>query len=196
MNPLLEKFNDYRGIVNYHLEYEFDNGDEIDVKLTQTAFPHLIGLHKLVDIPLIGQFNDQKNKKVSARFINSRIKKEEILTDTCIRSSKYFRDIRERYENFSKETILSLSYTDAIVNFNPSLICSMLSADYILFEKKHIGYNHLCIGQDCSGKRYAESFFYHPNDSYIRKQKLVKVKKIRILDSQGMIFLEDEFETK
>ncbi len=52
-----------------------------------------------------------------------------------------------------------MSYTDAIVDFNASLIGSNLKAKYILFEKKKQGYNHLCVAEDGKGKKYAESFF-------------------------------------
>ena len=103
MNGLLEKFNEYKSIVNYQMEYEFDNGDTIEFKLKQTDFPHLIGLHKLIDIPVIRQFNDKKNVTVSARYILSRIKKEELLTESILRKSVYFPIIEQRYEKFSKE---------------------------------------------------------------------------------------------
>ena len=64
MNPLLEKFNDYKMIVNYTMEYEFENGDKIEFKLKQADFPHLIGLNKLKDIPVIRQFNDKKIQRL------------------------------------------------------------------------------------------------------------------------------------
>ncbi|MDD3416028.1 MAG: hypothetical protein PHY47_18825 [Lachnospiraceae bacterium] len=51
------------------MKYELNNGIEIDFKLKQTDFPHLIGLHKLIDIPVIRQFNDMSNKTVSAKYI-------------------------------------------------------------------------------------------------------------------------------
>ena len=131
MNGLLEKFNEYKSIVNYQVEYEFDNGDTIEFKLKQTDFPHLIGLHKLIDIPVIRQFNDKKNVTVSARYILSRIKKEELLTESILKKSVYFPTIEQRYEKFSRENILTISYTDAIIDFNAKLIGSNLKANYI-----------------------------------------------------------------
>lgn len=82
MNRLLEKFNEYKDISNYRIKYTLVNEDVIDFKLKQTDFPHLIGLHKLVDIPLIGQFNDVSNTTVSAKFLISKIKKESQLTES------------------------------------------------------------------------------------------------------------------
>ena len=192
MNELLEKFNEYKDISNYRIKYTLDNGDTIEFKLKQTDFPHLIGLHKLVDIPLIGQFNDSSNPTVSAKFLLSKIKKESQLTETTVKASAYFSDIEQRYNNFSKENLLTLSYTDAIVDFDPTLIGSRLKGDYILFEdKKPLGYNYLSVAEDSSHKRYAESFFYNPTDSYIRNQTIVKVCKVEIYDAQGNLYLED-----
>ena len=192
MNQLLDKFNEYKSIVNYRMEYIFEDDSVISFKLKQTDFPHLLGLHKLIDIPVIRQFNDKNNLVVGARYINSKIKKQELLTENIIRRSIYFPDIEVRFNSFSKENILTMSYTDVIVDFNASLICSNLNAKYILFEKKMQGYNHLCVAEDGNGKQYAESFFYNSSDLYLRNQKTIKVKGIRIYDNFGNLYLEDE----
>lgn len=192
-NQLLDKFLDYKTIVNYRVEYEFIDGQKVDFKLKQTDFPHLIGLHKLKDIPVIRQFNDKNNNQVSAKYILSRIKKEDLLTESIIKNSIYFPDIEERYNMFCKERLLSLSYTDAIVDFQPSKIGSSLQANYILFERRDVGYNHLCIAKDSCSENYAESFFYNPTSLYIHNQKIVKIKKVEIYDDKGMLYLKDEF---
>ena len=139
MNELLEKFIEYKEISNYQIKYKLDNGDIIEFKLKQTDFPHLIGLHKLIDIPIIGQFNDISNTTVSAKFLISKIKKESQLTESTIKNSLYFTEIEQRYKNFSKENLLSIVYTDAIVDFNASPIASKLRGEYILFEYKKSG---------------------------------------------------------
>lgn len=191
LNQLLDKFNEYKSIVNYRIEYIFEDDSVISFKLKQTDFPHLLGLHKLIDIPVIRQFNDKSNLVISAKYINSKIKKQELLTENIIRRSIYFPDIEVRFNSFSKENILTMSYTDVIVDFNASLIGSKLNAKYILFEKKMQGYNHLCVAEDGNGKHYAESFFYNSSDLYLRNQKTIKVKCIRIYDDYGNLYLED-----
>ena len=193
MNLLLEKYNEYKSIVNYRMVYELDNDDVIDVKIYKNNFPHLIGLHKLIDIPVIRQFNDLNNKTVSAKYIISKIKKEDLLTDSIIRTSSHFANIEDRYNNFSKNNFLSLSYTDAIIDFNPNLIGSTLKSDYILYEQFNEGYNHMCIATDKLCNNYAESFFYEPSNKYINRQTIVKVRKISILDNKGNEFVSDEF---
>lgn len=133
MNQLLDKLNEYRSIVNYRIEYILEDNSIIHFKLKLTDFPHLIGLHKLIDIPVIRQFNDGNNRTVSAKYIISKVKQQKLLTENIIRNSLYFSDIQERFENFSKENILTMSYTDAIIDFDASLIGSSLRAKYILF---------------------------------------------------------------
>lgn len=192
MNQLLEKFNEYKSIVNYKVVYEFEDGNIIEFVPKQTDFPHLIGLHKLVDIPIIRQFNDKSNQTVSAKFLISKIKKETILTEDAIKGSAYFSKIEDRYNRFNKENILSLSYTDVILDFNPAVIGSDLKAKYVLFEEKEQeGYNHLCVAEADANKKYLESFFYEPSDLYLRNQKQIKIRKVKIFDNKGNLFLED-----
>lgn len=194
MNQLLDKFNEFKSIVNYHIEYTFEDNSVIDFKLKQTDFPHLIGLHKLIDIPVIRQFNDVNNTTVSSKYIISKLKKQELLTENTIKNSCYFTDIQNRFNNFTKENLLSMSYTDAILDFNADLIGSNLKAKYILFEReKQLGYNHLCIAENSNGQKYVESFFYNPTDLYIRNQTKIKIKQVRIFDHHNILFLEDTF---
>ena len=75
LNQLLDKFNEYKSIANYRMEYIFDDASVISFKLKQADFPHLLGLHKLRDIPVIRQFNDKNNLVIGAKYINSKIKK-------------------------------------------------------------------------------------------------------------------------
>lgn len=191
MNRLLDKFNDYKSITNYCIEYILEDCSAIRFQLKQADFPHLIGLHKLIDIPVIRQFNDKKNKVVGAKYINSKIRKEELLTENIIRKSAYFPDIEFRFDHFCKENILTLSYSEVIIDFNASLIGSSLKAKYILFEQKGEGYHHLCVAEDQTGKYYVESFFYQPTDLYLCKQKTMKIKSIKIYDKAGNLYFED-----
>lgn len=176
------------------MEYLFEDGSVISFKLKQTDFPHLLGLHKLIDIPIIRQFNDKNNLVISAKYINSRIKKQELLTENIIKRSIYFPEIEARFNSFNKENILTVSYTDVIVDFNASLIGSNLKAKYILFEKKDQGYNHLCVAEDGYGKQYAESFFYNSTDLYIRNQRTIRVKSVKIYDNSRKLYFEDVFQ--
>lgn len=193
MNELLQKYNEYRSIVNYRFIYYLSDGSIIEYKLKQKDFPHLIGLHKLIDIPIIRKFNDRNNLKISSKYLISKIKSQSYLTDNDIKQSIYFPNIEKRYQFFTRDNLLTISYTDIVVDFDASLIGSTLCADYILFEYNNIEYNYLCIAEDRNKNRYIESFFVNPSDLYIRGQKTVKVRRVEIYDSNGKLYLEDDF---
>lgn len=190
-NALLDKYKDFLLVSEYNMCYEFEDGSRLEYKFEKKSFPHLIGLQKLIDIPIINEFNNSKNRKISAGFLIFRIKKERFLTDTIIQASSYFPEIQDRYDNFTRDNLLTVSYTDVIIDFNPILVGSSLKSKYILYEKTYSGYNYLCIAESLKGDAYAETFFHNPTDRYIRNQHILKVKKVRIIDKQGNFYLED-----
>ena len=65
-------------------------------------------VNELLDIPLIGQFNDISNTTVSVKFLISKIKKESQLTESTIKNSAYFPEIAQRYQRYDKNGKLYL----------------------------------------------------------------------------------------
>jgi hypothetical protein len=195
MNALLEKYNDYLRLVGCMAEYELVNGTILTVEYKKENFPHLLGLHKLKDIQLIQFWNDRSNKSVKLKDVIKNIEKEK-LTDSKIKASVFYPDIKERYENFSYDNLTTLTYTDAIINFNASLMKSKIKSDYLLFEERPVSgeYNHLGIARDAvASTRYFETFFHEYTNKYLLGQTIVPIKAFRILDAQGNIFVEDSF---
>ena len=194
MNDLLKKYNEYMQLKNCRAEYLLSNGMVVDFKYKEENFIHLLGLHKLVDIQLIQLFNDKNNKKVQSRYIISRIKKNKF-TDEMIKASVFYNVIEERYENFTYDNLTSLIYTDAVINFNPTLINSKIKSDFLLFEKKpDESYNHLGIAMDKTSKsRYIETFFHQSSDMYIKGQVVEKVKSFTLYASDNSIIVSDSF---
>jgi len=127
-------------------------------------------------------------------LINMSIKKGK-LNDAMVASSAFYHKIKDRYESFSYDNLTTLNYTDAIIDFNASLINSKLKSDYLLFEERPTGeYNHLGIALDSiNGVRYAETFIHNTTDMYIKGQTVVKIKNFKIVDKNGNIFIEDSF---
>lgn len=194
MNALLEKYNDYIRLRGCGIEYELYDGTSINTSYAEEAFLHLIGLHKLDDIQIIQFWIDTNNKSVKRRDVIKQILDEK-LTDSIIRSSVKFQQIKERYEYFCYDNLTTLNYTDAVINFNPSVINSGLKADYILFEERPKNeYNHMTIAYDSvGGYRYVESFFHEPSTKYITGQRIVKVKRFTIKNADGSVIVEDVF---
>lgn len=194
MDGLLQKYKDYIRLKNCKAEYLLSNGVIIEVIYKEEFFIHLLGLHKLTDIQLIQLFNDKSNKKVQTKYIISRIKKG-IFTDAMVRASTFYSDIADRYEKFSYESLTTLTYTDAVINFNPNRVHSKLRSDYLLFEEKGNGvYNHLGIALDTfTGERYIETFFCELSDMYIVGQAVVKVISFTLYAPDGQVIVTDSF---
>lgn len=195
MNDLLKKYNDYLRLVGCRAEYELENETVLTVEYKRENFPHLIGLHKLKDIQMIQFWNDRSNRSVKLKDILKNIEKEK-LTDSKVKSSVFYADIEQRYENFSYDNLTTLNYTDAIINFNAGFMKSKIKSDYLLFEERPVTgeYNHLGIAKDIAvGTRYFETFFHEYTDKYLLGQTIVKIKTFRILDSNGNAFIEDWF---
>lgn len=193
-NLLLHKYNDYIRLKNCKAEYLLSNGTIISFTYKEENFIHLLGLHKLTDIQLIQLFNDKSNKKVQTKYIISRIKKNKF-TDTMVKASVFYPDIESRYESFSYDNLTTLTYTDAVINFNPALIKSKIKSDYLLFEQKaNNEYNHLGIAEDSNTKnRYIETFFHQTTDMYIKGQTIVKVKSFTLYTPDNQIIVTDSF---
>lgn len=71
---LKEKMEDYFEIVKYSMLYELESGIKLEFTFEKTAFPHLAGIHKLIDIPLIRKYNDPRETMVSAKYLLSKIR--------------------------------------------------------------------------------------------------------------------------
>lgn len=194
MDNLLQKYNDYIRLKNCRAEYQLSNGTFIQVTYKEENFIHLLGLHKLADIQLIQLFNDKSNKIVKSKYIISRIKKAKF-TDAMVKSSVFYTDIAERYNNFSYDYLTTLTYTDAVINFNPAIINSKIKSDYLLFEETaNKEYNHLGIALDKStGNRYMETFFHQKTDMYISGQTIVKVEQFTLYSPDNKIIITDSF---
>lgn len=193
-NLLLQKYKEYLRLKNCRAEYQLANNMIIDFTYKEENFIHLLGLHKLTDIQLIQLFNDKSNKKVQTKYIISRIKKGKF-TDEMVKASVFYPDIKSRYESFSYDNLTTLTYTDAVINFNPALIKSKIKSTFLLFEEKANGeYNHLGIAEDkVTKKRYIETFFHQTKDMYIKGQTVVKVKSFTLYTPDKQIIVTDSF---
>lgn len=194
MNDLLRKYNDYIRLKGCKAQYLLANEMKISFTYKEENFIHLLGLHKLTDLQLIQMFNDKRNKAVQTKYIISRIKKEK-LTDAMVKNSVFYNTIQPRYESFSYDTLTTLTYTDAVIDFDPSRIRSKLKSDYLLFEQKanHV-YNHLGIATDYhTNTTYIETFFHQESDMYLKDQSIVKVKQFTLYTPDNQIIVSDSF---
>jgi len=193
MNPLLEKYQDYMRLNGCTASYLLKNGTSITVPFLEENFLHLLGIHKLTDIQIVQFWLDRRIRTVKLRDVIRAITNES-LTDSMVRSSVHFSSIADRYANFSYDSLTTLSYTDAIINFNSSLAHSQIKSDYLLFEQKGTGYNHLGIAVDpVSGLRYVETFFNEATDQYIKGQTIEPIVEYTIYDPNQNPIVTDKF---
>ena len=193
MDELLKKYNEYMCLENCRAEYLLADGKSIEVIYKEENFAHLLGLHKLKDIQLIQFWQDKSNKTVKLKDVIRRIKNA-TFTDAMVKASVFYSDIKDRYESFSYDNLTTLTYTDAVIDFNPTIIKSKIKSDYLLFEEKNKTYNHLGIALDKNtGSRYIETFFHQPSDMYINGQTVVKVDGFKLFDANNKIIVEDSF---
>lgn len=192
MDLLLEKYNDYAKLIGCKVQYRLKNGLSIEYIYRKENFVHLLGLHKLNDILLISMFNDKSNLKVNTRTVIQNIKNGK-LTDKMVQGSSFFLSIKKRYDSFSYDNLTTLNYTDAVIDFDASIINSKLKCDFLLFEERPSKeYNHLGIALDnMNGIRYAETFIHTNSDHYIKGQTIVKVKHFALYDKKGNVIVED-----
>lgn len=194
MDILLQKYKEYLRVKNCRVDYLLANGTTIDFTYKEENFIHLLGLHKLTDIQLIQLFNDKNNKVVQTKYIISRIKKG-LFTDAMVKASSFYSEIEDRYENFSYNNLTTLSYTDIIIDFDPTLINSKIKSTYLLYEKKaNQSYNHLGLAFDSKSQtRYIETFFNDQSDNYIKGQMKEKIKGYTIYTPDNQIIVQDSF---
>jgi len=193
MNPLLDKYQEYMKLCGCVASYELKNGTILQVPFLEENFPHLIGLHKLTDIQLIQFWLDKNNKTIKLPDITKAIKNE-VLTESMLKKSNHFTSIASRYEYFSYNNLTTLSYSDAVINFEPTKAHSQIKSDYLLFEQKENGFNHLGIANDkIKGRRYIETFFHETSDQYIKGQTIEPIVKFTITDRNNKIIVSDTF---
>ena len=193
MDELLKKYNEYMRLENCRAEYQLADGKCVEVIYKEENFAHLLGLHKLRDIQLIQFWQDKNNKTVKLKEVIRRIKNSSF-TDAMVKSSIFYSDIKDRYESFSYDNLTTLTYTDAVIDFDSAIIKSKIKSDYLLFEEKNNTYNHLGIALDKNtGNRYIETFFHQTSNMYIAGQTVVKVKGFRLYDANKQIIVEDYF---
>lgn len=103
------------------------------------------------------------------------------MTDESIRSSAYFSEIEKRYNFISKESILSLSFSEVIINFDRTKAYSNIQSAYLLTENRENGILHL--GLRLNGDVYVpETFFFRNDDRYIKGQEIQKIKSLEVYD--------------
>ena len=179
MDRLMEVATEYSKLFGKDYIYTLETGMILHVYFIPGSFHHLIGLQKLIDIPLV-----TKSRRNNPVYIFKNIL-DGVITLNDIQKSSYFSDIKSRLNHFSQIKRM-VEFEKIIVNFNPSLINSKLTkADYILYKRSNDNlYLNLFLKLDSSNnkKHIPLTFLPHLTDYYTYGQEIVKIVSMDILE--------------
>lgn len=174
MDKISRAIQMYEGLMNKKYIYELLNGDSLEVVFLKENFPHVIGLHKLVDI---SEFNRLNNKTIKGNKIFKMVKNKDIKEEKIINSPNYEK-IELRVENFHK--INELVFNKVIYDFDRTKVRTYIKADLVLYTVEEGMYIHLFLVKDKFGKYVPMTFIIEPNDKYIKGQKDFSISKLSI----------------
>lgn len=154
-----------------------ENGLKVIIHFEKGNFYHLIGLHKLTDLPQLC------GKDSSASKIYKDIRRGKIAHKDICKSQFYYKiENRINYFSFTPD----LLHSKIIIDFDKSKLSyetELQNTQYILFKRLPHGYAHLTLGDKGMGI-YPETFFYEPSKRYTTDQKFLDVIRVQIIDKE------------
>lgn len=147
---------------------------EFDIAFNADNFKHLVGLHKLTDIPLI-----QRGGNIIYRQI---LTGQTTLED--IKKSYFFKDVEKRLDNFSE--IKDVLTAKKLMLKSSHGYFNSIRADFLLTKRKsEYGYAHLFLGKDKDKDNFTfpVTFIIHPDNLYLinnpEKWTVLSIEEIR-----------------
>lgn len=174
MDKISRAIGIYERLMKKKYMYELLNGNFLEVIFKKGNFPHVIGLHKIVDI---SEFNSLNNKTIKGSKIFSMVKDKDIKEETILNSPNY-KKIELRVDYFHK--INDLVFNRVIYDFDRTKVRTYIKADLVLYTIEDGMYIHLFLVKDKFGKYVPMTFIVEPNDKYIKGQKDFPISKLSI----------------
>ena len=150
---------------------------DISFYFLPSHYYHLIGLHKLSDIPKING-----GLKIKMSILSNVLNKK--ITYEDIKKSSFIQEISERisYSTNIKDIIDSICKGKIILGFNGKQI-TRIKADFLIPQNYSNGYLHLFLNHEDKKNLYVPcSFFFRNNDKYILGQKKFSTLSFEIID--------------
>lgn len=171
---------DFAQLCQYDYEYELSSGDIITLSMEKSNLPHLIGLHKLIDIDILRRLEE---KKVSGSEVYRKMKKETI-TDEEVFNSVHFNKISDRLKHISN--LESLLFDRIILNFDKTKITTKIKSQILMYREIDGQYVHLALILSQSGTYFPETLLVQNDDYYINNQIELEVDRL-IIKRRGSI---------
>lgn len=164
----------YNTLLNKRYYITLENGIAFEFYFTRRGFAHLLGIHKLKDIP---QFRNASNEKIFKDILSGKIK------HNTLKISKFYNKISDRIEHFERIfDMLDITKSNKIIiNFNKELVSDtkLDNTKFIFYKNESVGYSMLTIGKKLK-EYYPETFFYEESNRYINEQILFDIVDIRV----------------
>ena len=164
----------YNNLLNKRYYITLENGIKFEFYFTKQGFAHLLGIHKLKDIP---QLRNISSEKIFKDILAGKLK------HNTLKISNYYNKISDRVEHF--EQILDMlditKSNKIIINFNKELVSDtkLDNTKFIFYKNESVGYSMLTIGKK-SKQYYPETFFYEDSNRYINEQILLDIVDISV----------------
>lgn len=165
----------YETLLNKKYILYLENGILLEVTFSKSNLKHLLGLHKLKDMPFVERPANEIYKMIS----------QNIVSDSVIEKSLYYSKIAERIIYF--RLIPELLKSKIIVNFDASKIpddytSKLTNTKYILYRKiDGVKVAHLTLAEGTKAY-FPETFFVEPSNIYLTDQTFYDIKKVEIID--------------
>lgn len=164
----------FNALIHSRFRFTLEDGTVFELFFTPSNLPHLLGLHKLKDIPGL--------QGTSGGRIYQMLSEGELTYDT-LRRSKYYDRIAPRLERF--HLLPLLFFGQVIVDFDSAKLeqTDLRKTRYIFFLRQPDGIVHLTLGEKSVQSRlqsYPETFFHDRSKRYITGQALLNITKVEI----------------
>ncbi|MGL4989557.1 MAG: PBECR4 domain-containing protein [Sarcina sp.] len=188
----LNIIDDYERLVKTEVKIPLEEEIIINFIFKPNHLPHLLGLNRLVDIPILLDYKNQKKKAIE---IYNGIREGSINGEE-FKKSKYYQEVHEnKLKYFSSDRIMSLIKSTEIIKFNPNEIKSFTTklekVDYLFFElinKVDKNYVHFGIAfTNENNKNQPNTFFIRHDDDYVKGQDFVYPNSIFLKDKDRNI---------
>ncbi len=169
----------YGTLFNKFYIYKIEGDITFKISFSAGNFYHLLGLHKLTDLPQL-----IIDKKINtATKIYSKILDGDISCKT-IESSAHYSKIADRITYFEKILeVLDSKKCKIIIDFDATKIkdCKLTETKYILYvQLADKTYFLLTLGEARENKIYPETVMFEPSSKYNSEQNLLDVYDIKV----------------
>lgn len=198
MNIIKNIIKDYENLIKTKITIPLDDGDIIKFEFQPQDLPHLIGLHYLVDNPVLFEYSQ---KRLSATDLYKGMCNGDVDTDEFEKSSYFEEMYQNRIKYFSSAMILDIISARQIVKFDPKKIkvftTKLDRLDYMfwkLIKDESNNYGYFGIGFMATGNKsdrnYPNTFFFRSDNQYICNQESVIPTSLMIIDKMKKVTLE------